>query len=77
MQRPEIHALVNQLLSNFRATQKMMINIESRGVSGPATMFETSAPNGPALADYAVATKRPSANSISTDMATLIPRELT
>jgi Flp pilus assembly secretin CpaC len=30
MQRPEIHALVNQLLSNFRATQKMMINIESR-----------------------------------------------
>jgi len=30
MQRPEIHALVDQLLSNFRATQKMMINIESR-----------------------------------------------
>ena len=50
-----------------------MINIESRGVSGPATMFETSAPNGPTLADYAAATKRPSANSISTDMATLIP----
>ena len=50
-----------------------MINIESRGVSGPATMFETSAPNGAAIADYAAATKRPSANSISTDMATLIP----
>ena len=30
MQRPEIHALVVQLLSNFRATQKMMINIEAR-----------------------------------------------
>lgn len=30
MQRPEIHLLVDQLLSNFRATQKMMINIESR-----------------------------------------------
>ena len=50
-----------------------MINIESRGVNGPATMFETSAPNGPAIADFAAATKRPSANSISTDMATLIP----
>ena len=50
-----------------------MINIESRGVSGPATMFETSNPNGAALADYAAATRRPSANSISTDMASLIP----
>jgi len=30
MQRPEVHALVNKLLSDFRATQKMMINIESR-----------------------------------------------
>ena len=50
-----------------------MINIESRGVSGPATMFETNMPNGAALADYAAATRRPSANSISTDMASLIP----
>ena len=30
MQRPEIHRLIEQLLSNFRSTQKMMINIESR-----------------------------------------------
>ena len=30
MQRPEIHKLIEQLLSNFRSTQKMMINIESR-----------------------------------------------
>jgi len=30
MQRPEVHQLVNKLLSDFRATQKMMINIESR-----------------------------------------------
>jgi Flp pilus assembly secretin CpaC/tetratricopeptide (TPR) repeat protein len=30
MQRPEVHALIDQLLSNFRSTQKMMINIESR-----------------------------------------------
>lgn len=50
-----------------------LINIESRGVSGPALMFETSDPNGAALHDYARATWRPYANSISTDMATLIP----
>ncbi|MCY3023411.1 MAG: hypothetical protein NTW87_30900 [Planctomycetota bacterium] len=30
MQRPEVHALIDQLLSNFRATQKMMVNIEAR-----------------------------------------------
>jgi tetratricopeptide (TPR) repeat protein len=30
MQRPEIHALIDQLLDNFRKTQRMMINIESR-----------------------------------------------
>ncbi len=50
-----------------------LINIESRGVSGAATMFETNAPNGPAIAAYARATRRPNANSISTDMAALIP----
>ena len=33
MQRPEIHNLIDQLLSNFRSTQKMMINIESRFLS--------------------------------------------
>ena len=50
-----------------------LINVESRGVNGPALMFETSVPNGPALSDYARAARRPYANSISTDMATLIP----
>ncbi len=50
-----------------------LINIDSRGVSGPAIMFETSVPNGPALADYARATARPYANSLSTDFAQLIP----
>jgi len=30
MQRPEIHALIDQLLASFRQTQRMMINIESR-----------------------------------------------
>lgn len=30
MQRPEIHELIDRLLNNFRATQKIMVNIESR-----------------------------------------------
>ena len=30
MQRPEVHQLIDQLLNNFRATQKIMVNIESR-----------------------------------------------
>ena len=50
-----------------------LINIESRGVSGPAIMFETSSPNGPALADFAAGTTRPFANSLSADFARLIP----
>ncbi|MEO8141884.1 MAG: M20/M25/M40 family metallo-hydrolase, partial [Sphingomicrobium sp.] len=50
-----------------------LINIDTRGVSGPALMFETNAPNGPALADYARAAQRPYANSVSADFATLIP----
>jgi len=50
-----------------------LLNVESRGVDGPALMFETSTPNGPALADYRRAAMRPYANSVSTDFATLIP----
>ena len=50
-----------------------LINLESRGVSGPAIMFETSSPNGPALADFAASTTRPYANSLSADFARLIP----
>ena len=50
-----------------------LINIDSRGVSGPAIMFETSSPNGPALADFAAASARPYANSLSADFARLIP----
>ena len=50
-----------------------LINMEARGVSGPAMMFETSNPNGGAIAIYAGATRRPYANSLSTDFARLIP----
>ena len=50
-----------------------LINIESRGVSGPAIMFETSDPNGSAISAYANAARRPYANSLSMDFAKLIP----
>ena len=50
-----------------------LINIDARGVSGPALMFETSEPNGAAIAAYSAGTRRPYANSISTDFAKLIP----
>jgi len=50
-----------------------LINIDGRGVAGPALMHETSDPNGAAMAAYAVAARRPYANSISTDFAKLIP----
>ncbi|HVQ09420.1 MAG TPA: M20/M25/M40 family metallo-hydrolase [Allosphingosinicella sp.] len=48
------------------------INLESRGVAGPAIMFETSRPNGAAIALYRTA-GRPVANSLSTDLYRLIP----
>jgi hypothetical protein len=50
-----------------------LINIDGRGVGGSALMHETSDPNGAAMALYAGATRRPYANSISTDFAKLIP----
>ncbi|MCW8133708.1 MAG: hypothetical protein KIS92_25405 [Planctomycetota bacterium] len=30
MQRPDVHSLIDQLLSNFRATQKILVNVEAR-----------------------------------------------
>jgi Peptidase family M28 len=49
------------------------VNVESRGVNGPAIMFETSRPNGPAIGLYRAAVARPVANSLSTDLYGLIP----
>ncbi len=50
-----------------------LINIDGRGVGGPALMYETSDPNGAAMAIYAKATRTSYANSLSTDFARLIP----
>jgi hypothetical protein len=50
-----------------------LINIDVRGVTGPALMYETSVPNATAITAYAAGARRPYANSISTDFARLIP----
>ena len=52
-----------------------LLNFEARGVTGPVTMFETSQPNGPAIAAFAKAVRRPYASSLSADVARLIPND--
>ena len=48
-----------------------LVNLEARGVSGPAIMFETSRPNAAAISRFDV--ERPVANSLATDFYRLIP----
>jgi hypothetical protein len=50
-----------------------LLNFESRGVTGPAIMFETNTPNGTAMALYKATVARPAANSLTADFAKLIP----
>lgn len=64
------HALLRDPLAR---TVNSLINIDNRGVTGPALMHETSDPNGAATAIYASVTRRPYASSISSDFAKLIP----
>ena len=52
-----------------------VVNLEARGVTGPALMFETSRPNGAAVAAFARSAERPSANSASADFYRLIPND--
>ncbi len=50
-----------------------LLNLEARGVSGSALMFESSRPNGPAVDYLRRAVARPVANSLATDFYRLIP----
>src|SRR6185369_816107 len=50
-----------------------LINLEARGVRGPANMFETSVPNGSAISDFSGAAAHPVANSLSTDVYRQMP----
>jgi len=50
-----------------------LVNLEARGVEGPAIMFETSRPNATAINLYGASVDRPVANSLSTDFYRLLP----
>lgn len=65
------HAFVRN--NPLAAKVNSLINIDVRGVTGPALMYETSDPNQAAIGIYTAAAKHPYANSISTDFAKLIP----
>lgn len=57
------------------ARVESLINLESRGTTGPAIMFETSRPNGRAIRHYERSVARPAANSLTTDFSRLIPNQ--
>ncbi|HEY8593349.1 MAG TPA: M28 family peptidase [Sphingomicrobium sp.] len=52
-----------------------VLNFEARGVTGPAVMFETSQPNGTAVAAFARAAERPFASSLMTDAYRQMPND--
>jgi len=55
------------------ASVKYIVNMEARGVRGPAFMFETSVPNGDVMKSFAKIARRPTANSIMTDVYERLP----
>src|SRR5690606_24112488 len=50
-----------------------IINLEARGVRGPALMFETSHPNAAIVSDWARSGARPFSNSMMTAVYELLP----
>ena len=54
---------------------KLVINLESRGVSGPSNMFETSDNNLELIRGFASANKSPIANSLSYEIYSRLPND--
>jgi hypothetical protein len=52
-----------------------VINMEARGVSGPAILFETSNPNGRDITAYSKRSKAPVGNSLATDIYKMLPND--
>ena len=52
-----------------------IINMEARGVSGPAILFQTSDPNGRDIAAFAARAKAPVGNSLATDIYKMMPND--
>ena len=54
---------------------KLVVNLESRGASGPSSMFETSAGNLNLIRQYAATSKHPTANSLSYEIYQRLPND--
>lgn len=54
---------------------KLIVNLEARGVSGPSSMFETSAQNLELIRGFARATPHPVANSLSYEVYSRLPND--
>lgn len=52
-----------------------VVNLEARGVSGPASMFQTSRPNGQVLEALVSDIRLPVANSLSADIYEIMPND--
>jgi hypothetical protein len=61
------------LADPLSANVDSLVNLEARGVRGPANMFETSVPNGAAIAVFRDSAAHPVANSLSTDVYRQMP----
>jgi hypothetical protein len=54
---------------------RLVLNFEARGNGGPAIMFETSAGNGKLIREFAQASARPLANSLSYEIYKRLPND--
>ena len=52
-----------------------VINMEARGASGPALIFQTSDPNGRDVLAYSKRAKAPVGNSLATDIYKMLPND--
>lgn len=57
------------------ATGGVVLNVESRGSSGPAIMFETAAGNRDLIAQYAAAVPYPVATSMAVEVYRILPND--
>ena len=60
-------------LDDYPFTVGRIINLEARGVRGPAMMFETGHPNASLVSDWSKSGARPFANSMMTAVYELLP----
>lgn len=52
-----------------------IVNMEARGASGPAILFQTSDPNSRDIAAYSARAKAPVGNSLATDIYKMMPND--